>query len=881
MSTLSTRNSRALSLFDDLVELSADERANRLHELQSSEPELAAALIELLRADAEVSGVLDRGIESIVAEVVDAGAAPAQPAQIGGFALVRSIGRGGMGEVWLAQRGDGAYVQQVALKLLKRGMDSDAVAARFVQERRILAELSHPHIARFIDGGVSEDGRLYFAMEYVAGVDLVSYAVQQRLDVRARVDLLVDVCDAVAHAQAHLVVHRDLKPSNILVDANGQPRVLDFGIAKLLGASAPGETLTQTGVLAMSPSYAAPEQVLGESISTATDVYALGTVLFQMLTGELPQQRQALSLEALVARVHSEQANAPSQVLRRGNATAFGGDTARMSREIAGDLDTIVLTALQREPARRYATAAALADDLRRWLEARPIAAQPDTRGYRMRKFVARNRLAVGSASAVLLALLAGLALALWQASVARQQAARAEEAYRQAQRVNAFFSLRIVESNVTQQAAGAGLTFKDWLLESVLRLDTELADAPSGRANLRREFALSLRELGELEAAAKQGEIAIAEARAVFGHSLELALALQGQGATLNEKGDYDSAQRLLEQSLAIHDTLPPSDEVRLNRVMARTTLLRVANTHGDYAGALAIAQLNIGERGALYGADNYRLAVDYNNLSSIYVRLGRLDDAEQAVVRARELLDRDPSRPQARVAYLDQALCALRILRGAGVAAVATCQQAIALSTQAVGADHGQTLAQRITLASALLNGGAIDESEHEMATLLPAVRAQNLRELDDALTIAARLAMNRQDWSEALRLAQEAADLHDVRSVEAGVLFDRARLLAALAKHALQPSAASLAALEARAKTTVANDSSAALTRAFAAWCVYQGLLLSRKDTAAQSMAETALGLLRKDMDAATAKRQWANWNGPSAAVSDQHNLSERGR
>jgi len=867
VSTASTLNSHALNLFDDLVDLPAGERAIRLAALQASEPALAAAVIELLRADAEVSGLLDRGVEAIVAHVVDAGTAPAEPAQIGDFELLRSIGRGGMGEVWLAQRGDGAYVQQVALKLLKRGMDSDAVAARFVQERRILAELNHPHIARFIDGGVSDDGRLYFAMEYVAGVDLITYTVQQRLDVRARVGLLVEVCDAVAHAQTHLVVHRDLKPSNILVDANGQPRVLDFGIAKLLGANAPGETLTQTGVLAMSPSYAAPEQVLGESISTATDVYALGTLLFEMLTGQLPQQRQALSLEALVASARSEQVVAPSHVLRRG-ASTHGGDTARVRRLIAGDLDTIVLTALQREPARRYANAAALADDLRRWLDARPIAAQPDTRSYRMRKFVARNRIAVGSASGVLLALLAGFALALWQASVARQQAARAEESYRQAQRVNAFFSMRILEGNITKQAAGANLTFKDWLLASVPRLDTDLADAPSGRANLRREFSLSLRELGELDAAVKQGDIAIAEAREIFGNSLELALALQTQGATLNEKGEFDRAQQLLEECLAIYDSLQPSQDVRLHRVMARTTLLRIANANGDYAGALVIAQLNIAERGALYGVDDYRLAVDYNNLSAIYTRLGRLTEAEQAVSRARELLDKDPSRPQARVAFLDHALCSLRILRGASAAAVEICQRAIATSTQVVGAGHPQTLAQRITLVSAWINAGATDEAERELVTLLPSARAQNLRELDEALTIAARIAMQRQRWPEALQLAAEAADLHDARDVETGVLFDRARLLRALAQHALDPTSASLAALDALSQPVIANESTAALLRAFTAWCVHQGLLLSHEDAAARSMAETALGLLRKDMDAATAERQWANWSGASA-------------
>ncbi|MBK9657517.1 MAG: tetratricopeptide repeat protein [Rhodanobacteraceae bacterium] len=365
---------------------------------------------------------------------------------------------------------------------------------------------------------------------------------------------------------------------------------------------------------------------------------------------------------------------------------------------------------------------------------------------------------------------------------------------------------MRILEGNITQQAAGAGLTFKDWLLASVPRLDTDLADAPSGRANLRREFSLSLRELGELDAAVKQGEIAIAEAREIFGNSLELGLALQAQGATLNEKGEFDRAQRLLEECLAIYDSLQPSQDVRLHRVMARTTLLRIANANGDYAGALVIAQLNIAERGALYGVDDYRLAVDYNNLSAIYTRLGRLSEAEQAISRARELLDKDPSRPQARAAFLDQALCSLRILHGASAAAVEICQRAIALSTQVVGAEHAQTLAQRITLASAWINAGEIDQTEREMATLLPSARAQNLRELDDALTIAARVAMHRQRWPEALQLAQEAADLQAARHIEAGVRWPgvsgrRALLMARPSTRWTRPAVSLAAAPQAR--------------------------------------------------------------------------------
>jgi eukaryotic-like serine/threonine-protein kinase len=520
---------KALALFDTLVELSAPEQRERIAEIASDDAEVAALLTELLRADAQDSGVLDRGVQGMVADVVEAETVPATEAatQIGAFTLLRPIGRGGMGEVWLAERRDGAFVQQVALKLLKRGMDSDAVTARFVQERRILAELNHPHIARFIDGGASADGRLYFAMEYVAGDNLLVFAQARQLSVRDKVRLLVAVCDAVAYAQAHLVVHRDLKPSNILVDANGQPRVLDFGIAKLLGDGASDVAMTQTGLRALSPQYAAPEQVLGDSISTATDVYSLGTILFELLVGVPPHQRQLVSIEALAEQVRNEQAQAPSSVLRRSETTTQGLQTARMLREISGDLDTVVLTALQRDPARRYASAAALADDLRRWLDARPIAAQPDTRGYRLRKFVLRNRLAVGSASAVLLALLAGLSVALWQAKVARDQTAvaqseslRAEEAARQSaeaadrtRRVKEFMMQTFIGADPMRRPDDAPQTVSAAFDQALKRIDTDVANDPKLQIDLLDDFGEVLINQGRFD-----------EARVLLARSLALA---------------------------------------------------------------------------------------------------------------------------------------------------------------------------------------------------------------------------------------------------------------------------------------------------------------------------------------------------------------------
>jgi eukaryotic-like serine/threonine-protein kinase len=607
MSAPSSPQQKALELFDTWVELAEPERQTRLALLQAQDAAVAAALRELLRADAEASGMLDRGVQAIVADVVEPGVVPMQeaPSQVGAFKLLRPLGRGGMGEVWLAERRDGAFVQQVALKLLKRGMDSDAVIARFVQERRILAELNHPHIARFIDGGISADARPYFAMEYVAGENLIDHANAQQLGVRERVRLLATICDAVAYAQAHLVVHRDLKPSNILIDDSSQPRVLDFGIAKLLGDSAPEETMTQTGARALSPQYAAPEQVLGESISTATDVYALGTILFELLTGTLPQQRQSLPLEALAAQVKSEQTTAPSAVLRRNinsahtNGTTQGSHTARVAREVTGDLDTIVLTALQREPARRYANAAALAEDLRRWLDARPIAAQADTRGYRLRKFVARNRLAVGSASAVLLALLAGLSVALWQTKVAREQAARAETELRRAESIKEFALSLFREQDPLARGKPEARSASELIALGVERARTQFADDLAQRSQLLNDLGEIQNSLGEYEAATPVLEQALRERTALYGpNSIEHA-GVQANFATAKMGlGQGQSALKLLEASASTMSKQagpesPDTLKVRARLVQALTQVGRV-----DEAMTLARALLPVHER-------------------------------------------------------------------------------------------------------------------------------------------------------------------------------------------------------------------------------------------------------------------------------------------
>src|SRR5687767_6525128 len=407
-------------LLEQGLEFEGSARTAWLDALGGEDQHLRAVLVDLL-TQSDATGFADGATHpsTSVARIASHALAAMRREQpgdrIGPWQLTRLLAEGGMGAVWVAQRADGVMTRTAALKLPRAEWIDQGLSERIARERAILARLQHPHIAVLYDAGLGAEGRPYLALEYVDGIAIDAYCTGR--DLKEILRLYVQVIRAVAYAHAQLIIHRDLKPANVLVTADGLPKLLDFGISKLIEGDAPTIDETALTKLAGRPltlAYAAPEQVLGLPITVAADVYALGVTLFELLTeSRLYRATEPRALEGELLRGD----------LRKPSDTA---DDKQRAKALKGDLDAVIGKALKREPAERYQSAAAFADDLERYLEDQPVQAQPDSRAYRLRKFVTRNALSVAAGSAVLIALGIGLGVALWQANEARDQAARA-----------------------------------------------------------------------------------------------------------------------------------------------------------------------------------------------------------------------------------------------------------------------------------------------------------------------------------------------------------------------------------------------------------------------------------------------------------------------
>src|SRR5262245_28667108 len=425
---------RVKDLFGAALDLPPSEREVILEAAAGEDAALAAEVRRLLAAHEKEGTFLEEIVAGEGRILLERGEdASAAGRRIGPYELLEPIGRGGMGSVYLARRADKEFEERVAIKLVRPGAFSEQALRRFRFERQTLANLSHPGIARLLDGGTTEDGVPYFVMEHVAGLPIDEFCGARDLPLEERLRLFRDVCDAVQHAHRNLVVHRDLKPSNILVTGDGRVKLLDFGIARLLpeaGEQPPG--LTRTFERVMTPEYASPEQIRGEPVTTGSDVYALGVLLYRLLTGEHPYRFESERPSDIERVVCEQEPRRPSTAVGRGTPPAPERGTARLRRRLRGDLDNIALKALQKEPARRYGSADQLSEDVGRYLRGEPVQARRVTLAYRASKFVRRHRVGVAAASLAVVSLLAALVVSLLSARAARLEAAKAD-------RINAF----------------------------------------------------------------------------------------------------------------------------------------------------------------------------------------------------------------------------------------------------------------------------------------------------------------------------------------------------------------------------------------------------------------------------------------------------------
>jgi serine/threonine-protein kinase len=474
-------------------------------------------------------------------------------AVIGPYRLLRELGQGGMGVVWLAERADGELKRPVALKLPIVSLPGRMLVERFTRERDILARLTHPHIARLYDAGVTDGGQPYLALEYVEGESITSYCDRLRLSVKPRLELFLDVLRAAQYAHTNLVVHRDLKPANILVTGDGEVRLLDFGIAKLLSDGEANETeLTRVGGRALTPDYASPEQIAGDTITTGSDVYSLGVILYEVLTGARPYKLKRPTRSGLEEAILGSDPARPSQsVPDEAAAQARGSTAVRLARKLKGDLDTIVLKALAKQPPNRYATADAFAQDIERYLAGDAVLAQPESNWRRVRRFVLRNKVVVSAAAAVIMALSIGLGVALREAHIAQVQTKTAET-------VRAFL-LDIFRANSSQHAdpvKARQTTARELLDIGAKRIDGELRDSSEAKLGVLETLFKLYLDLGLQEQAAALAHERIALARVVYGpHHLEVARALVELAADSASSSFANDRPALLKEAGSILD--------------------------------------------------------------------------------------------------------------------------------------------------------------------------------------------------------------------------------------------------------------------------------------------------------------------------------------
>jgi len=710
--------------------------------------------------------------------------------RIGSYQVLRRLGEGGMGTVYLAARADQEFRKHVAIKVIRKGMDSAEIVARFRRERQILAALDHPNIAKLFDGGTTGDGLSYFVMEYIPGRPLGEYCDSHGLGIRERLLLFRSICSAVQYAHQNLVIHRDLKPGNILVTTDGTPRLLDFGIAKLLNPDALDVEAppTATGMHVMTPAYASPEQVRGDPLTTASDVYSLGVVLYELLTGRRPYDLRTGSHMEVFRVVCEQEPVKPSTVVtgrdeesHRAVASRGAGTPQKLNRLLRGDLDNIVLMAMRKEPQRRYPSVQALSEDIGRYLDGYPVSAHPPSWSYRAGKYVRLHAAGVSAVAAVFLLLVAFGVTATVQNARIRRERDTADQVTK--------LLVSLFDVNAPETARGERVTAREILDRGARRIQGELKGQPDVRATLLGTIGDIYGKLGLYDAA-----------QPLLDESLRLRTELHGRGdasvvesqqrigSVLAGKGRYDEAERVLREALETRKRLVPSRHPDVADDLRSLALVLEKQRKLDEAESLLREALAI-HKEAL-GGGHHGVASDLSALALVLTDRGRLDEAEklqrEALAIDRSALGADHPGLAADLSTLATTL----YYKGQLEEAERLFREALDVNRKALGEEHPDVATGMNNLAVVLLGTGRLDEAERLYRDALAVHRktlgdghpsvAEDLNNLGNTLHERGRL-------DEAERLHREALAI-DEKALGDGhptVAIDRNNLASVLAE------------------------------------------------------------------------------------------------
>jgi eukaryotic-like serine/threonine-protein kinase len=747
-------------IFSDALELNEVHRREYVKRVCGDDHTLSNEVISLLEAY-DAPGAVDRSLDEFkISAISEPEGVGIIGRRIGPYRIVDELGYGGMGTVYLADRADGEFEQRVALKLLRTGFTSDEQIRRFRAERQILATLTHENIARLYDGGITDDGQPYFAMEHVEGLPIDEYCDSRKLTIHERLKLFLKMCDAVQFAHRKLIVHRDLKPSNILVTNEGVVKLLDFGIAKALKSDdSMGEVvpLTKTGLLPLTPTYASPEQVLGEPITTSSDIYQLGIILYELLTGVRPYEVTGRTPGEIERIICDEEPTKPSTVITKLDSLSSVSRLRRtasgqLHRLLRGELDTIVMMLLHKEPDRRYNSAEQLAADIKRYLGGKPVSAYPDSWIYRTRKFVRRHGLTVAAVSIIILLLIGYGITITWHSQRTQLAFEQAQREAEKAEQVTSFL-MGMFEANDPAEALGDTITARV-LLERGIEQAEQLEDRPALQAQMFDIVGQVYGRLGVYDRAIDLLRHAIDIRNDHYGEmDDETAIMKVHLANNIRKTGDYDTASELLEKALAIQRTVLGPDHpdigftlsilggVRMaqGKLEDSEKLLRDALTiqrneydgdNPDIAETLNILGLLLDQKGKtddaipymqeavrirhnLFSADDPRLAMSVNNLAMLYRMSGAYQDAEPLYREALEIKRHIFSEEHPSIAVTLNGLGLVLQDLGRAKEAEPYLREALSIRRQAFGDVHPRVAGSLNNLGNLIEDQGNLDEA------------------------------------------------------------------------------------------------------------------------------------------------------------------------